>query len=472
MLIRKNKQIESKLTKAKQSWDLERGRLNKVNSNLRNMIMEIDYGAKKYMVPTLSDFLIQNMINNLKYPLNGRRYTSTFYDISMLLYLQAPKCYRLLQQLLPFPSKHALMNKYSGRLLEIKHLLTNLSYKEKLIKNMIKVSGPCTLAIDAFAFQSFRGGNPVAGLHHNSQIAMSINNETSSMRNRSNEGFEDNAEDYMLLQEIEQQEKDEMNPTEFDEQTEFIEEGKSETDGIEMNNGFIFFLAPLDPNYSPKMIHLEPAPNGSYSKRIDEIANTILNELRNCQIDVLFKATDGDPGVSSQHEIFFDNYITNNRKIFHVLISNIYMQIKDKNEIIPVSDPLHFLKCFRGRLIDNSIMVFPSGRAFNSYDLKQILQVGSALQDKTHLSRMRDSYVIKLFTMENVCKLFSAEHYDSAFVFFAFSCITSAIYSISIKQSLRLFLLELSYHCFQTILENIPLLKSVNVTERRVGNCV
>ena len=120
MLIRKNKQIESKLTKAKQSWDLERGRLNKVNSNIRNMIMEIDYGAKKNMVPTLSDFLIQNMINNLKYPLNGRRYTSTFYDISMLLYLQAPKCYRLLQQLLPFPSKHALMNKYSGRLLEIK----------------------------------------------------------------------------------------------------------------------------------------------------------------------------------------------------------------------------------------------------------------------------------------------------------------------------------------------------------------
>ena len=230
--------------------------------------------------------------------------------------------------------------------------------------------------------------------------------------------------------------------------------------------GFIFLVAPLDYSYPVKILHISPAPNGCYSDNIECIASNLMAQLRQYNIIPLFKATDGDRGVSAQHETFFETFIATFNGNFYDLITNIYTSVIQNGTFIPISDPLHFMKCFRGRLLDHPVIPFPGADPFSVDSLQDILDLGQALSDRSSLSRMRDSYVIKLFSMNVVCKLLNLKKYSPAFVFMAFSSILCSIFSSNITQEFRLFLLEISFKIFLYMLHNISQFKKSNVTEK------
>ena len=79
---------------------------------------------------------------------------------------------------------------------------------------------------------------------------------------------------------------------------------------------------------------------------------------------------------------------------------------------------MHLLKNFRGKLIDYKIQLFPDGGLIICDELNEVLQIGMALNDKTQLSRMRDSNVLQLFSFSNFIKLIENGLGNAALIFF------------------------------------------------------
>jgi hypothetical protein len=68
-------------------------------------------------------------------------------------------------------------------------------------------------------------------------------------------------------------------------------------------------------------------------------------------------------------------------------------------EMIPASDYLHLWKCYYNKIKNHPGTLRPdsSERAIDCDILNAILALGSAVLDKSPISRMRDSYALQLF---------------------------------------------------------------------------
>lgn len=217
---------------------------------------------------------------------NRGRYSEQFYDFSQILYSLCAKSYRVLRQVLPFPSKNRLHNKYSMLIKNIKKSLTDLDFCLDLISKY-NITGECTLAIDAFAFRTFNGSS--LGCSSNSK------NFDQTMKQYLDEAI---AEESSNETETEESSNDPA--------TEESLNNKSPTIIVHRYSyGFIFLIVPLDYSFPPKIIHIKLSENGSYKEEIDQIAEFIKQKLRQIGIIPLFQATDGDRGASQIHEVFF-----------------------------------------------------------------------------------------------------------------------------------------------------------------------
>ena len=187
-------------------------------------------------------------------------------------------------------------------------------------------------------------------------------------------------------------------------------------------------------------------------------------------ITPLFHATDGDRGMSEAHDNFFATFFMKKNTIIHTnfetLISNSYITLSNQRCSIPVSDPLHFFKNFRGKLIDYKIQLFPESGLIDCIEINNALHIGMALEDKSSLSRMRDSYVLQLFSFSNFIQLIQNGLGNAAFIFFGYSCIITSIFSNDITFSMRMSLLETAYEIFFDLMCNVIELKSRGVRER------
>ena len=481
---RQLEKMKQDIRKARQGWDLRRGKyeaqIQLLKTDIRNLKAGNNQSTIQYGPQDLTQCLIENIIRNSSCPPNCRTYDESFYDISILLYLQSAKCYKILRQVLPFPSKTCLMGKYRDCINDIKLALTSLEHSDGLVDQLAGINGLATLAIDAFAFRSFRGGNPVTATAVGKKNSLDPTQTGTPVHEDARKAFipthiDKPANEETIMKAMNSRAKNNTNKSTFEESTQCLipvnNEDRDPSADIH-TNGFIYLLVPHDSQQPTKILHIETAPNGCYNEHIDKIANGFMERLKSIGITCICKATDGDRGMTAQHDNFYAEFIQGYKGSFHNLLVDVRLKLDGVQTFIPVSDPLHFLKCFRGRLIDFPIQVFPNTKPFTSWELEEVLQLGSALTDRTPLSRMRDSFVLQLFNFQTVLKLLDARKCSAAYPFMAFSCITSAILCVDLEQNLRLFLLEIAFHMFNNMLAKLPELKLQNVTEKRSKNSV
>ena len=347
-----------------------------------------------------------------------RRYNEETYDISMLTYLSSAKTYNMLRNLFPLPAFQNLYEKYGDQIRIEKKYLTDINELENVI-NKYKIENGltktfndklvATLAIDAFAFKSF---------------------QTTT-----------------------------LSP---------IKNQEPKNDIIIYNNGFIFLFIPIDFRFPPKILYIEPMPNGNYNQQIDEIASHIRDVLQNNGFRIWFKATDGDKFLSSDHDDFFHKYVEHKSSNFLQLVHNIYRSlVEDIDLYVPVGDPLHLWKSVRTRYLKKPVALFANSPTTTDYQsTKNILDLGKVLDDFTSAGKMRDIYALKLFTLQNVSKLLKESNYADAIFLFPFSCWICAAYSLSINLSFRLFLIEIAFQLISTLRENFGFLKSKGVLQK------
>ena len=321
------------------------------NLSLINLSNYLNFG-------NLSVILINNLLDNLLKRRN--RYKDEFYDFAMLLYLTSNKSYSILRQVLPFPSPVCLHSRYGDDINKEKEFLTQLKYLPFVIDKYRCETGMgdfqpnsyshiATLAIDAFSFRSFGLKFPTKDMNESSQS-----------------------------------------------------EKVAEKDIIH-NNGFVFLMIPLDYHFPPKILHIETEQNGAYNKNIDNIATECIKILHQKGIRIWFKATDGDPYLSSQHKTFFNQYVKGHSTNYANLTLKIWEILNKDNLIIPIGDPLHHLKNIRSRYISNKIKIFPNSNPTNYQEVQfrvEQIKFANAFADLIKSQKVKNEVNIEVIKSE------------------------------------------------------------------------
>ena len=346
---------------------------------------------------------------------NGRRYSQFVYDIGELLRATSRKTYRVMRQLLPLPSEVSLFSRYGELMRATKVELTDTTMLEQRISRLLSNSRveymPVTIAIDAFSFRTFTS-QTISG----SQVT----------------------EEY--------------------------------------SNAFLFLHIPFDYSFPVQVLHIQKKTNGAYDNTVQSIFHQIKEIYTKHEAQVWFKATDGDRFLSREHESFFDEYVAMNRNDYSYLIQEIHDRLCE-GCTMPIADPLHFGKNMRGKLLDHFVAVVDSDCIIHFVDreyLQKSLNLKDTLDDLSQLGRMRDVYVTKLFTLENVCKLIEDKKYAGAFVLLPYASIFTVLYATNLSVEARFFFAKLAYLSFNRLLTEAEKLVANNtgIKHRFYSGCL
>ena len=362
--------------------------------------------------------IIRNSLFNLQREMPV--YSDDMYKISMLIYLTSAKTYKILRQMLQWPSVSSLYRHYSAQISAIKDRLVNIEgiteglselrdARDCLVKSGVRVNTQFTLAIDAFSFRGFMGST-MTPLKDTSRSVDATMQSTEA----SSEGL---AERRDVLPEK-----------------------------CCYNNGFLMLVIPHDFRLPVKLLHLAVSSNGAYNKPIDEKAQLIMQKANEMKIRIWFRATDGDPGVSASHTNFYEQHVSGKVSNYSNLIKDVWTWLcADVNAFVPISDPLHIWKNIRSRFITRRIVLFKDSPATDIDAVRKALCLGNALDDDSQIGKMRDNYVMELFTFRNVSKLIRAKQYTSAFLLLPFACWIAVTFAEQIDREFRIFLCELVF---------------------------
>lgn len=395
--------------------------------------------AQTQMVRLGVQFIAENMEN---FSRKSPRYSDTYYDIAALLYLSSPKTYRIARQMVVLPAVASIYRQYAAKFHETSEKILSLTKLHQSISEVTEtvaqlqrsggnVNPVCTLGIDAFCFRSFSGTtlNAPAKKPVIQQII-----ETAS-----HEG-----------------------------ETSVVVEGS-----VTYNYGFLFLLIPHDYRLPIKLVHLCATETGCYNASIARKADEIRKVTRAAGLHIWCKATDGDPGVSSDHNDFFLKCINGKSSNFQKLVISVHKWLHEGDDRwAPIADPLHVLKNMRARMLAHTIMLYSGCPTTSLESMRRVLNVGSALSDDSQIGKMRDAYVVSLFTFENVYKLMRAGHYVEACLLFPFACWTAVIFSDGIELQLRLFLVELAFQLIHSWYVEASSLVAAGVRTRGAANQV
>ena len=372
----------------------------------------------------LGTLLIEEAIRNMHR--KSPRYSETFYHISALLYFSSAKTYRITRQLFWLPAISSIHRNYKDRLrdaaqriLNIEHVSETLesikSFINEMNKNGENLNNIFTLGIDAFCFRSFSGcsiGSPIpekirsyvkmaTGNRNNSQV---VNEET-----------------------------------------------------VKFTHAFLFLLIPHDYRLPVKLLHLSAAENGSYGNEISEKANIIRETASKLELRMWCKSTDGDPGLSQEHTEFYEEHVRGKSSNFLTLVTGVHDWLcQNHGAWVPISDPLHVFKNMRSRLLCHPIVLLPSCPATCIEEIQAALQLGNALDDTSQTGKMRDCYVMRLFTFQNVIKLMKKGQIVAGYLLFPFACWIAVIFSEHIDLPFRKFLVELAFQVFSYWFDQLP----------------
>ena len=388
-----------------------------------NQIVEADQAGD--LRSCLANVFLERVLDNATK--KSPRYNDEFYELAALLYLTSRKAYRVLRQVLVLPAPSSLYNKYqskfhetAARLLDLSQAYETLDKMRERIANMRaagqQVNANFTLSIDAFCFRTFCG--TVLGV-------------PGSFTRDKDEGDE----------------------------TLTAKEGD-----MKFSHGFLFLLVPHDYRLPVTVLHLAASETGSYNAEIGSKAHELRLAAKRKGLHIWFKATDGDPGLSNEHTEFYVRNIAGKTSCFQSLTANLNTWIcAEEDAWIPISDPLHVLKNLRAKLIKHPIVLFPSSPPTSFEQMRTILKLGAALDDFSQIGKMRDGYVLSLFTFDNVVKLLEAGQYVSGVFLFPFACWVAVIFSEKIDLGLRLFLVELAFQIVNCWFTELPRLNAEGI---------
>ena len=342
----------------------------------------------------ISELVLREFVGIMAIPPKQRTYSKLLLDIGQLVHLTSPKTYRLLRQIVPLPCPSSLWNHFSQDFSSLKCLLMNdgqIVPRVKQISDAAHDSSPVIFTVGVDAF-AFSSFSPAGPVNANG--------------------------------------------------------GKDE-----FNNAFVFVSIPLNACCPVQAIHIEPSTKSCFDSHITDLIDETVKAYQDNHAQVWFIATDGDRYLNSRHDLFYDMYVAPQEENFFGLLETLHTYVQS-GSAIPIADPLHFGKNFRGKLLDHNIAVVENNtltRVTNAAEIESCLNLGAPLTDVSHIGRMRDYYVTALFTLRNVCALLEKELFHASLAILPYSCVFTVLYCSNLSTTSRVFLVHLAYLAYQRL---------------------
>ena len=221
------------------------------------------------------------------------------------------------------------------------------------------------------------------------------------------------------------------------------------------NHAFMFLMMPLSCRYKSITIHVMPLNKGNADLIVKERIQVIINILQENYFNVLYFASDGDPGYQSMHneahKKWFNMYIKKGlEQAIQMINGNGW----------PITDFLHVLKNSRSRILKGNVSLRVDGGNIIDYQkMNDILQLGKPLTDKSTIGKMKDSYPLQIFTLENLIELLKHDAYEYALYILPYSFWCEAVRNPVILPQMRLEILEFILNIFTYFLTNVSFLE-------------
>lgn len=226
---------------------------------------------------------------------------------------------------------------------------------------------------------------------------------------------------------------------------------------------FLFFLQPIDPEYKCLPLFIYPTLNGHAHQDIIFIFESLIAILSQCDINIVYTATDGDTFYNHINEETFDEYVLNAFKGgFYAAIES-WSNLKTVKRI---NDMLHCLKLARKRLQLEDI-VLNNTKLIDKFDYKtfeKALRLGKTLTDDSDFAKMSDYNALNLFSFQNIEILLKEDKLNLALYLLPFTCWAESLINNSISKKTRLNLLQIAFDVlYQFYIQNncFPRLKGV-----------
>ena len=233
------------------------------------------------------------------------------------------------------------------------------------------------------------------------------------------------------------------------------------------NNVFLFYLMPLRCELKCLPVHVMPRTKGNAGPDVIAMVKAVKERLQEEGIVVRYVATDGDSGYKCLHDSMFAKWAP-------VYASRGLDGVSDAITTCdcPIAgDLLHILKNARARLLGSRITLSLDGSfCFTAGDLNRILQLGSALTDRSSKGKMRDRYALELFSLDNFTKLVAQKEWMMAFFLLPYALWTAAVRYPKLSTQMRREMLNVVFDMFVYHMGNIDSLDREAVSQNRTDN--
>jgi hypothetical protein len=379
----------------------------------------------------------QCLVDNLSIRRKQRRYTNVYKLFSLSVFSFSTAAYAFLRHFLPLPCPRVLRNEF-GR--DIQNYGSELRDVEAIPAIIAARSWPrhlpCTLCVDAFSVDIFKSklspkperaaGNQIGALSAADQmkvIAETVRAKTGEQREVSQD-----------------------------------------------NSIFLFLLAPVDIRFPIFPIHLKAHRSGSADSEIQQLTVRIINQLTSSDlIDLAFVSVDGDAGYQSFFDNQFGRLFPQPSPVLDIqLVLGAFHQLRARQ----IGDFLHFLKNARTRIDQKTVhcICSPLRSGVCLAELSRIFGPVRFLTDFSPLGRMRDSYPLSLFTIQNALFAATCNGPDAFIYLLVYALWQESLLNKELSTSMRLFMLKVVFYFMYEIHSAIQALKArgvLRVTEKK-----
>jgi hypothetical protein len=162
---------------------------------------------------------------------------------------------------------------------------------------------------------------------------------------------------------------------------------------------FVIYDQPLDRAYRCLPLHVITTKSGQATQDVRKVMGEVCTRLSNWGLVVKYICTDGGPGYNKYHRRFFSEWSA-------WAINGCYRVCFTAAETpCPRFSPLW--KVFCNRVKNHSVTLSPddgTDLAIGADSLETLLKLGTALQDRSSIGKMRHSSALQLFSLEKCVK--------------------------------------------------------------------
>lgn len=418
---RKNGLLEANIS-------VKRAVLQELNDEIETVITGDQINYHENVPERQKDVIYDLIVNSTCHPdPRGYEYSSTTLEMAYIVYSHSPVAYEALRHFLPLPCETTIKNHFSIT----EDIMTEcILDHEKALVPLIAADYPL-LSLDE------EDRDVIACNDANEPVAPELAAEQSQSNKKYTLNGEEEPRISIALDAISLKLWSTVSKTDED-----------------FNNLFIFLGMPLNFDASNVALHAIPHTNGSAGEKIRTKVKEVIEGVNN-HIRVSYVITDGDYGYNEFDDVFFDFWFNVN------LTTDQMIERAEKycaENIVYIRDIIHLAKNLRAWLLNDKKIIITSPidstKTAKPSEIRNVIKIGDALDDLSHIGKMKDRYAITLFSLQVLAKCFD-NNLSSEFLFLLpLSFVFEAIRNEKFDQETRLNMLRLSLEVVITLIRN------------------